>query len=108
MTGEITRDEFFMHLGTWRDGGRTCQVTIPSDGQFDGLVTDVDGATSQVTFLCDKIHKTIDLCPASSFRYLDYNDSVPEMVQYFAAEFPAWLRAFADDQATVSLLLLDD
>ena len=99
-----------MHLGTWRDGARTCQVTIGSDepGQFEGLVANVDPTTSAVTFQCGMIRVTVDLTLATSFNYLDFNDPESEMAQHFEAGYPAWMRAFSEGELVLSLLLKDD
>ena len=112
--GIIDRQEFFVRLQTWNNGGRLCKLTLndssgkPSEVLDNVKTVQVDKTKGDVSFAAADRKLKLRFESASEFRYFDYDDPHPQMQEYFAEGISAWMRVYRGGALAVSLLLYDD
>jgi hypothetical protein len=112
--GIIDRQRFFLHLETWKRGGRVCKVTLmdesgkPSEVLDNAMVNGVNENKAEVSFVASDRKKKVHFGLDCEFRYFDYDDSDPQMQEYFAQDISAWMRVYRDQTPVASLLQYDD
>jgi hypothetical protein len=83
--GQIDREEFFLHLKTWKEGERQCRIHISGlDGEplidiVKAELVDINTKTGEVKIRCGEEDWVFNLSSADQFRYFNYDDPDEKM-----------------------------
>lgn len=112
--GDIKRDEFILHLRTWKEGMRRCRIHIsapngePLIDVVSAEIKEFNSANMELLFDVGETKYGLSLISADRFNYLDYDDDDERMDKYVEEGFSAWLRAYSGDKLLALFLLYDD